>query len=306
MRRLLLGLVLAAAVGSPTAARAAGPVTVGLRSDADGAAVRIVTVGAGEPAALAAHRLELYAVDHEGTERALATHPAEGGVVVWDRTGLPAAHHLIVARVIGPDGVPVQELREAEARAWRPPSAVAGWSGASAPVWLAFVVLTIVTAASFLWGSRVAARRRGDRAGFAGRHDSPTQASLPDRVGRGHDEEAAPVLAWLTVLDGPMRGATFDVTRPNTLVGRDPAGNHTVLNDGRISRRHAELIVHDESVYVRDRGSSGGTYVVVDGVAARVPVDTPVEVPPGGRVRLAQVELRVSPNRATTTMGASA
>jgi pSer/pThr/pTyr-binding forkhead associated (FHA) protein len=55
-------------------------------------------------------------------------------------------------------------------------------------------------------------------------------------------------------------GQNIELRRGTLLVGRS-SGCHLVLEDSMVSRRHAELIVTDELVTVRDLGSVNGLYV---------------------------------------------
>ncbi len=55
-------------------------------------------------------------------------------------------------------------------------------------------------------------------------------------------------------------GQNIELRRGNLLVGRS-SGCHLVLEDSMVSRRHAELIVTDDSVTVKDLGSVNGLYV---------------------------------------------
>ena len=53
---------------------------------------------------------------------------------------------------------------------------------------------------------------------------------------------------------------TFAITQPRLTIGRDP-GNDLVLDSPIVSRRHAELTVRDDAVWLRDLGSANGTAV---------------------------------------------
>jgi pSer/pThr/pTyr-binding forkhead associated (FHA) protein len=55
-------------------------------------------------------------------------------------------------------------------------------------------------------------------------------------------------------------GQNIELRRGTLLVGRS-SGCHLVLEDSMVSRRHAELIVTDEAVTVKDLGSVNGLYV---------------------------------------------
>lgn len=55
-------------------------------------------------------------------------------------------------------------------------------------------------------------------------------------------------------------GQNVELRRGTLLVGRS-SGCHLVLEDSMVSRRHAELIVTDEAVTVKDLGSVNGLYI---------------------------------------------
>lgn len=55
-------------------------------------------------------------------------------------------------------------------------------------------------------------------------------------------------------------GQNIELRRGTLLVGRS-SGCHLVLEDNMVSRRHAELLVTDEGVTVKDLGSVNGLYV---------------------------------------------
>ena len=56
-------------------------------------------------------------------------------------------------------------------------------------------------------------------------------------------------------------GGAFDITEPQTQIGRDPAESDINLDDPAVSWLHAEVGYHDGGCYVRDLGSRNGTYV---------------------------------------------
>ena len=62
----------------------------------------------------------------------------------------------------------------------------------------------------------------------------------------------------LTVISGPDKGKRFDIDEPQ-LIGRSSEALRT--RDNSISRRHAELTPDNGRWYIRDLGSSNGTFV---------------------------------------------
>lgn len=64
----------------------------------------------------------------------------------------------------------------------------------------------------------------------------------------------------LTVRTGPQAGTEFPVDRPSIRIGRG-SGNDIVLQDSQSSRQHAEISRQGDQFYVRDIGSTNGTFV---------------------------------------------
>src|SRR5438094_3228720 len=61
------------------------------------------------------------------------------------------------------------------------------------------------------------------------------------------------------MLQGPDKGRRFELPDHPALLGRD--SRQIPLTDNTVSRRHAELVPSDEGWYIRDLGSSNGTYI---------------------------------------------
>lgn len=53
----------------------------------------------------------------------------------------------------------------------------------------------------------------------------------------------------------------YKLTENQMIVGRDPQTCQVVLPGAHVSRRHAELLLLEEGLYVRDLSSSNGTFV---------------------------------------------
>jgi pSer/pThr/pTyr-binding forkhead associated (FHA) protein len=64
----------------------------------------------------------------------------------------------------------------------------------------------------------------------------------------------------LMVAEGPHKGKTIPVSRPQFFIGRDPTC-HLRPASSMISRRHCVLLLRGEKVFVRDFGSTNGTRV---------------------------------------------
>lgn len=63
----------------------------------------------------------------------------------------------------------------------------------------------------------------------------------------------------IQVLEGGSRGAAYVLKDGENLLGRD-SGDITFAGDGFVSGRHAALQVRQERLFVRDLGSSNGTF----------------------------------------------
>lgn len=70
----------------------------------------------------------------------------------------------------------------------------------------------------------------------------------------------------LIATSGVIRGARFELTSQRTRVGRDSATNEIVVNDGKVSNDHAELVLlNDGRLEIVDLGSSNGVYEGMNG-----------------------------------------
>jgi len=97
---------------------------------------------------------------------------------------------------------------------------------------------------------------------------APQQPGAPSDQTMIISERAAPVFAWLVVVDGPDKstiGTVLSLKPDQTMIGR-AAGNHIALRDDACSAQHARIRAEaqegQESTYVLyDMGSSNGTYI---------------------------------------------
>ncbi|MBK6695575.1 MAG: FAD-dependent oxidoreductase [Myxococcales bacterium] len=108
---------------------------------------------------------------------------------------------------------------------------------------------------------------------------------------------APPDLAGVILLAGATQ---FPLRGPSAVIGRDPSAAQVVLADGMVSATHAQVARHDGGVYVRDLGSSNGTWV------NGAPVTVPLRLSGGDRVRVGGVELLVSIDGQSTRADAHA
>lgn len=90
----------------------------------------------------------------------------------------------------------------------------------------------------------------------------------------------------LTVLTEGIEPTSFELAKEVTSVGR-VEGNDIVLNHQSVSGSHGELVLRgEEDVYVRDLGSTNGSYIDGNKVA-----ESPVQ--PGEVVTFGEVQLRL-------------
>ncbi|MGW0431121.1 FHA domain-containing protein [Micromonospora sp. NPDC003197] len=98
----------------------------------------------------------------------------------------------------------------------------------------------------------------------------------------------------LTVVSGPLRGASFRLRSGLTMIGRGDEVD-ICIDDRRVSRRHATVKLLDGRVLLNDAASTNGTWLNdqrLSGVR---------EVRDGDRIRIGGVELRFfDPGSATT------
>src|SRR5512137_44667 len=75
--------------------------------------------------------------------------------------------------------------------------------------------------------------------------------------GRRWEEPRMPSV-W--VKNGPLKGRTFELHDAVITVGRDPTETVQVLDQG-VSRQHARIYRAGEMCFIRDLGSTNGTFV---------------------------------------------
>lgn len=93
------------------------------------------------------------------------------------------------------------------------------------------------------------------------------------------------LLPLLTVANGPLRGASFRLRPGTRRIGRDE-GVDIVIDDRKVSRRHATVELVDGRALLTDCGSTNGTWLN-DQRISQVR-----ELRDGDRVRVGHVELR--------------
>ena len=93
-------------------------------------------------------------------------------------------------------------------------------------------------------------------------------------------------------------------TKPRIMIGRDEQSCELWIHDESVSRRHAEVFLQGHAVYIRDLGSSNGTWVNGQPLGPH-----PVELAPGQIVYVGHAPLGVEwtqsgGGRAATVMAA--
>jgi predicted Zn finger-like uncharacterized protein len=63
----------------------------------------------------------------------------------------------------------------------------------------------------------------------------------------------------LAATRGPVKGETFVLTKPKSVLGR--AGTDVVINDPEVSRKHCALEIHGATAVLVDLGSTNGTFI---------------------------------------------
>ncbi len=64
----------------------------------------------------------------------------------------------------------------------------------------------------------------------------------------------------LVIVSGPNRGSSFSLVDGENTIGRQ-MDNHIVLSSGKVSKRHCAIMISNHDVYLRDEGSTNGTFV---------------------------------------------
>ncbi|MEO8900929.1 MAG: FHA domain-containing protein [Polyangiaceae bacterium] len=75
------------------------------------------------------------------------------------------------------------------------------------------------------------------------------------RTDQGPETQRGPQRFWLE-----FQGRTFELRPGEVLIGRS-SNCHLVLDDGLVSRRHAQIVVREDRAVVEDFGSANGVFV---------------------------------------------
>ncbi len=98
----------------------------------------------------------------------------------------------------------------------------------------------------------------------------------------------------LVIVSGPNRGSSFSLIDGENSIGRQ-MDNHIVLSSGKVSKRHCALLVTPREVFLRDEGSTNGTFV--NGTLVRK-----LPLKPGDKISIGEFVLELS----SSTMPVSA
>lgn len=88
----------------------------------------------------------------------------------------------------------------------------------------------------------------------------------------------------LEILDGDKAGDIFELTKTPITIGRRK-GNDVIINDEKVSGRHAEIVREDDQFLLKDLNSTNGT--LMDGRPITEVVLSPNDVVRVGRIRVA-------------------
>lgn len=118
----------------------------------------------------------------------------------------------------------------------------------------------------------------------------PTKAPPPEPI-RLPDADPAPIATGVAAVAAQPRlaredGTSWSVPVGEAVVGRDASAGLALADETTVSRRHATLRRDGDAVFVRDEGSTNGTFVN----GARL--DGEVELRPGDSVQFGSVRFR--------------
>lgn len=82
-----------------------------------------------------------------------------------------------------------------------------------------------------------------------------SQETLNVELEKAKKEEAS-----LIVIRGQPQGKRYILSQDVMALGRDPSVP-LAINDNNVSRRHAEIMKRDEKVFIKDLGSTNGTFI---------------------------------------------
>jgi S1-C subfamily serine protease len=106
---------------------------------------------------------------------------------------------------------------------------------------------------------------------------------------------------WLSIRSGPQTGRILEVAKDRFVIGRDADCDLALVDDDKISRKHAAITAREGRFVVQDLGSTNGTYVDEERIVA------PTEIHTGDSIKVGDTLLVTSETRPSgrpTTIGA--
>lgn len=104
----------------------------------------------------------------------------------------------------------------------------------------------------------------------------------------------------LVMHSGPTPGKVFPMEKNELFIGRDLT-NDIVVNDAEVSRRHAHLVQHPEGFTLEDLGSTNGTFVNGQRLAAVFPLNPGETITLGEHVTLVYEQTLFDPEATVAT-----
>lgn len=96
--------------------------------------------------------------------------------------------------------------------------------------------------------------------------------------------------------NGELRKVAID--NPSTIVGRLRDKVDYIVDDAKVSKVHAEFCFDGGKCFVKDCGSTHGTYI--NGSGQRIDDNVPYQIFNGDKIKLANIEMTLRCNRSET------